>query len=50
MAKKRANTSKLIANKELEIIVRELLTYEDNKRCIKLIKNFEKSAQNKYSL
>ena len=50
IAKKKANLSKSITNEELEMIVRELVIYRDNKKCIELIKSFEKPVLNKYNL
>lgn len=50
MAKKRVDASKLVTNEELEIIVKDLVIYRDNKKSIGLTASFEKPTQNKYSL
>ena len=50
MAERRTDASEPVTNEELEMIVRELVIYGDNKRSIGLTKSFEKPAQNKYSL
>lgn len=50
MVERRVDASKSVTNRKHEIIVRELVIYKDNKRCIELTKSFEKPAQNKYNL
>lgn len=47
IAEKKIDASKPVNNEELKIIVREVVIYRDNKRCIMLTKSFEKLAQNK---
>lgn len=49
MAKKRVDISKLVNNEELKMIIRKLVIYKDNKRCIEYTKSFEKPAQSKYN-
>lgn len=50
IAKKKAITSKLVTNEKLEMIIRILMIYGDNKRSIRLTRSFEKLVWNKYSL
>ena len=50
MAEKRADANEPVTDKKLEMIVRELMIYKDNKRSIGFNKRFERPAQNKYSL
>lgn len=50
MADKRVNANELVTNKELEMTIRKLVIYGDNKRSIRFTKSFGKPAQNKYSL
>lgn len=42
IAKKKAISSKLVTNEKLEMIVRILMIYGDNKRSIRLTRSFEK--------
>lgn len=50
MAKRKADVNEPVTNKKLEMIVRGLVIYGDNKRSIGFIKSFEKLVQNRYSL
>lgn len=50
MTEKKADASKLVTNKELEMIIKELVIYKDNNRCIRHTKSFEKPIKNKYNL
>lgn len=40
MAKKRVDASELVIDKELEMIIRELMIYKDNNKSIGLTKSF----------
>ena len=50
MVKRRADANKPVTDEELEMTIRELVIYGNNKRSIGFTKSFEKPAQNKYSL
>lgn len=50
MVKRRADTNKPVTDEALEMTIRELVIYRNNKRSIGFTKSFEKLAQNKLSL